>query len=154
MDHYSLTLHPTAPYDLELTTENQPYFRKGDGPSTDSYQRLLDLGEKLTVATVSTTSNTGNAAKPELLAELAGDNLNDAELGLAQDQLEKLLGLHQDVRPFYAAAAPDPVMAPPDGDVSRHAPVRRPLRVRDHRPGDSGTATVGQRGPGNSGPDD
>ena len=108
MNHHSLTLQPTAPYDLELTTENQPYFRKGDGPSTNSYQRLLDLGEKLTVATV---SSTGSTAAPELLVELQGDDLDDAEIDKARGQLENLLGLHQDLRPFYASAASDLVMA-------------------------------------------
>lgn len=108
MNRYRMSLRPTAPYNLKLTTDNQPYFRKGDGPSTDSYQRLLDLREKLTVATV---SYNGNTAKPELLVQLEGDNLNETELGMAEGQLEILLGLRQDLLPFYTAAAADPVMA-------------------------------------------
>lgn len=108
MNSYSLSLQPTAPYNLELTTDNQPYFRKGEGPSTDSYQRLLDLGDKLTVATVSSAAA---PAHPELLVELQGDELDDTEVAAARGQLEKLLGLHQDLGPFYALAASDPVMA-------------------------------------------
>ena len=107
MNRYTLTLRPTAPYDLELTTDNQPYFRKGDGPSAAAYQRLLDLGEKLTVATV---YSTGTAAEPVLSVTLQGNELNDTEISAAQDQLEKVLGLHQDLQPFYSSAATDPVM--------------------------------------------
>ena len=108
MNSYTLTISPVPPYDLELTTDNQPYFRKGDGPAVTTYQRLLDLGEKLTLATVTPT---GRAEQPELLVDLEGQELDDEELDAARRQLEQLLGSQQDLGPFYLMAENDPVMA-------------------------------------------
>lgn len=108
MERYTLNIQPLPPYDLGLTTENQPYFRRGDGPAPDAYQRLLDLGEKLALATV---TSTGDLNGPQLAVTLEGDQLDRDDLGAARDQLEKLLGSGQDVGTFYRMSDGDPVMA-------------------------------------------
>ena len=108
MEKITATIEPTAPFDFNLTAENQPYFRitGADGPAV--YQRLLDLGEKLALATV---RSEGTVDAPRLALELAGDTLSPAEVETARLQMERLLGVVQDLTPFYRAAESDPVMS-------------------------------------------
>ena len=108
MSNQFLSMSPTPPFDFEFTSENQPYYRKGEDPALDLYQRLLDLGDKLVLATVRCE---GGAESAELGVELTGARLTPSELELAQSQLERLLGTAQDLQPFYHFAADDPVMA-------------------------------------------
>ena len=104
----SFSLHPAAPFHFGATAENQPYFRKGQDDFTDTYERLLDLGDKLALAKV---RSNGDLHSPELEVELCGDKLSDSELEAAREQIERLLGTGQDLRPFYVFAETDPVMA-------------------------------------------
>ena len=108
MSTHSFLVRPTAPFDFEATSENQPYFRKGQDGGGDSYQRLLDLGETLVLAKVQFN---GDVASPELAVELRGEELTESDVNLAREQVEKLLGTDQDLRPFYEFARDDPVMA-------------------------------------------
>lgn len=101
-------IQPTPPFDFESTAENQPYFRKGQDSSTDAYRRLLDLGDKLTLASV--TFN-GQLNTPELEVTLEGSDLDCPEVEIAKTLVEKLLGTAQDPRPFYEFVSDDPVMA-------------------------------------------
>ena len=103
----TLLIRPAAPFDFHSTLENQPYYRRGEDDVPDEYQRLLDLGDKLVLATVSAE---GGVDTPELKAHLQGDKLTDAEPQLAQTQLERLLGAGQEVEPFYRFVEDDPVM--------------------------------------------
>ena len=107
MTTHSFLVKPAAPFDFEATSENQPYFRKGQGEGSDCYQRLLDLGETLVLATVQFN---GNVSSPELNVELEGNKLTESEAALAREQIEKLLGTDQDLLPFYEFARNDPVM--------------------------------------------
>ena len=100
-------LHPNPPYNFEATAENQPYFRKGHSDSTDLYERVLDLGDKLAMATVQFNDNVD---KPELAVELYGAELTDSESEVARQQIERLLGTEQDLQPFYEFVESDPVM--------------------------------------------
>ena len=108
MSDQFLSISPTPPFDFEFTAENQPYYRKGEGSALDLYQRLLDLGDKLVLATVRFK---GDTERPGLGVELRGARLTLSELELAQSQLERLLGTSQDLQPFYHFAAGEPVMA-------------------------------------------
>lgn len=108
MTAHSFLVQPAAPFDFEATSENQPYFRKGQEDGSDSYRRLLDLEGTLALATVQFN---GDASSPELRVELAGNELTKPEVSLARAQIEKLLGTGQDLRPFYESASEDPVMA-------------------------------------------
>ena len=107
MPSQAFTIRPTAPFDFEATAENQPYFRKGQDDTTDCYERLLDLGDKLALATVQFS---GNVDAPELAVELRGAKLSGSEIEVCRGQIERLLGTGQDLQPFYAFAAADPVM--------------------------------------------
>ncbi|MCY4367044.1 MAG: hypothetical protein OXE17_12605 [Chloroflexi bacterium] len=108
MSTHSFLVKPAAPFDFEATSENQPYFRKGQDGGSDSYQRLLDLGGTLALATVQFN---GDVSAPELKVELWGEALAESEVALAREQVEKLLGTEQDLQPFYYFAREDPVMA-------------------------------------------
>ncbi len=107
MWEYSFAIQPTPPFNLELTTENQPYYRKGSELDERAYQRLLDLGPQLTLATVRPH---GNSEDTELLVELVGAELTGAEQAAARNQISRLLGAAQDLKPFYRFAETDPVM--------------------------------------------
>ena len=85
----SFVLRPVAPFNFEATAENQPYFRKGESDSTQIYERLLDLGDKLALAIV---RSNGDLYNPELEIELRGEELSDSELQAARVQIERLLG--------------------------------------------------------------
>lgn len=103
-----IEITPQAPFDFAATAENQPYFREDVGSGVAAYQRLLDLGDKLTLATVTVA---GDADRPKLTVELTGAELGRQELSAAQGQLEQLLGTSQDLAHFYRFAEADPVMA-------------------------------------------
>lgn len=108
MTNQTVIINPTPPFDFDSTAENQPYFRKGQDPSTNAYRRLLDLGDKLVLACVQFN---GQVNTPELEVTLDGSELSQPEVELAKSQVERLLGTAQDVRPFYEFASGDPVMA-------------------------------------------
>ena len=108
MTSETLEIRPTPPFDFESTAENQPYFRKGEGSSSDLYRRLLDLDGKLALASVRFNSEVD---EPALEVTLQGDDLAGSDLKLAKSQIERLLGTDQDIQPFYGFAKGDPVMA-------------------------------------------
>ncbi|MDE2843655.1 MAG: hypothetical protein OXN21_09755 [Chloroflexota bacterium] len=108
MTTHSFLIKPVAPFDFEATSVNQPYFRKGQEGTGDSYQRLLDLGGTLALASVQFN---GDVTSPELKVELEGADLAESEAALARGQIEKLLGTGQDLFTFYEFAREDPVMA-------------------------------------------
>ena len=110
MEKQTVLLYPRPPFDFGLTAENQPYFRKGATDATDggAYQRLLDLGDKLVLATARPAGDGDSAA---LSVEIAGDGLTAADVTAAQEQMARLLGVEQDLGPFYGMAAGDPVIA-------------------------------------------
>ena len=108
MTSQTIHIRPTPPFDFESTAENQPYFRKGQDPGTDVYRRLLDLGDKLALATVRVQGDPDDSI---LEVTLRGDDLTGEEVELAKSQVKRLLGADLDVRPFYEFAGKDPVMA-------------------------------------------
>jgi len=126
MDKQQILLHPTPPFNFALTAENQPYFRKGaadDAGNGGVYQRLLDLGDRLALATARPA---GTVAQPAVAVEFAGEGLTAAAGDLAQAQMARLLGVAQDLTPFYTRAAADPTMA---GLVERFYGMHLPRTV-------------------------
>ena len=101
-----------APYDFDLTAGYHTYFQSRYG--TDSledgeYHRLLDLGDKLVLASV---RSVGSIDTPELTVEIKGDGLTSAEAAAAaSNQVAWLLGTDQDLGPFYVLAGGDPTMS-------------------------------------------
>jgi DNA-3-methyladenine glycosylase II len=111
MDKTTVKIKPAAPFDFELTASYHTYFQGRYG--TDSlaggvYQRLLDLGGKLVLASV---RSEGSVQAPELAVELQGDSLVPAEVEQARKQVAWLLGTGQELAPFYALAQGDPALS-------------------------------------------
>ncbi len=126
MDKQQILLYPTPPFNFALTAENQPYFRKGaaDDPGKGGvYQRLLDLGDTLALATARPA---GTVAQPAVAVEIAGEGLTAAAGDVAQAQMAQLLGVAQDLTPFYRRAAADPTLA---GLVARFYGMHLPRTV-------------------------
>ena len=104
MQTLTVTLHPTPPFDFELTAGYHTYFQGRSGADNQDggvYRRLLDLDGRLALAAV---RSTGGADSPELSLELRGDGLADGDGPLAASQMEWMLGTEQELAPFYALA--------------------------------------------------
>ena len=106
------TIAPIPPYDFLLTAGQPSYSRnqeyKTEEYTDDAYIRLLDLGDKVALASV---RSTGAVDDPELSVTLTGDDLDDSDGKRAAAQLTWLLGCDQDLRPFYDSVSGDPVLA-------------------------------------------
>lgn len=111
MDRISRNIIPVAPFDFELTAGYLTYFQ--GRYATDSlvdgvYRRLLDLDGQLVLASV---SSPGSLGKPELSVELQGEGLTSDNVEMATDKVAWILGVGQELEPFYASAQCDPAMA-------------------------------------------
>ena len=111
MEKITATLEPVAPFDFELTAGYHTYFQGHYG--TDSlvdgvYRRLLDLGNKLVLASV---RSEGSVKAPKLAVELQGDGLTEVEAAQAEKQVAWLLGIGQDLQAFYTMSRQDPIMS-------------------------------------------
>ena len=111
MDRLNTTIRPVAPFDFELTAGYHTYFQSRYG--TDSmedgvYRRLLDLSGKLVLASV---RSSGTVEAPELAVELQGQELDAKDVGLAKERVSWLLGVDQDLTPFYELGRSDKAMA-------------------------------------------
>ena len=105
------TIRPVAPFDFELTAGYHTYFQSRYG--TDSmedgvYRRLLDLGDKLGLASV---RSAGTVDAPELALELQGPGLVSEDVDRASEKVSWLLGVDQDLAPFYELGRADEAMA-------------------------------------------
>jgi DNA-3-methyladenine glycosylase II len=111
MDKATITIRPLAPFDFDLTAGYRTYYRGSYG--TDSlnrgiYRRLLDLGDKLALATV---QSVGSVEEPELTVELAGERLSPEEVSAAKTQVDWLMGAKQGLSSFYALAQNDALLS-------------------------------------------
>ncbi len=105
------TIRPAAPFDFDPTAGYHTYFQSRYG--TDSledgeYHRLLDLGDKLVLASV---RSVGSIDTPELAVEISGDALTSENAAEASSKVAWLLGTDQDLGPFYALAGGDPTLS-------------------------------------------
>ena len=104
-------LHPAPPFDFELTAGYHTYFQGRSGADTlegGVYRRALELNGRLALAGV---YSTGNADSPELTLELRGDGLSAADGECAAAQMGRMLGIAQELAPFYALAESCPVLS-------------------------------------------
>ncbi len=104
-------LQPAAPFDFELTAGYHTYFQARSGADNldgGIYRRLLDLDGRLVLAEV---RSVGDVDSPALTVELSGDGLTDGGGQLATGQVSWLLGIDQELAPFYALAESEPAMA-------------------------------------------
>ena len=112
MHRVNTTINPKAPFDFDLTAGYHTYFqgRYGTDSLTDGvYRRLLDLEGNLVLASV---SSVGTVDAPELAVELqSSDRLGPEDVEAATGQVGWLLGVGQDLAPFYAIGGQDPAMS-------------------------------------------
>ena len=111
MQKLTASIKPVAPFDFDLTAGYHTYFQGRYG--TDSlvdgvYHRLLDLGDKLALASV---RSVGTTDAPELGVELLGQGLTEEDAARATSLVAWLLGTNQDLGPFYSQASEDPAMS-------------------------------------------
>ncbi len=111
------SISPVAPYDFELTAGQPSYSRDQEFKTEEyvegTYIRLLDLGDKVALASV---SSHGAVDRPQLSVTLTGEDVTDEDGQQASKQLAWLLGCDQDLGPFYDSVFDDPVLS----DVVRH----------------------------------
>ena len=80
IDQLTATIQPVPPFDFELTAGYHTYFQSRYGTDTMEdgvYQRLLDLGDKLVLASV---RSAGTTDAPELALELQGSGLTPEDV--------------------------------------------------------------------------
>ena len=107
MNTLTRQMRPTAPFDFDLTAAYHTYFQERSGADTFAngvYRRLLDLDGCLALASV---RDTGRPDAPELTLELRGHTLSPADMERAAAQTARMLGITQDLAPFYAQAQSD-----------------------------------------------
>ena len=111
MDRITTKITPVAPFDFELTAGYHTYFQSRYGTDTMEdgvYRRLLDMGDKLVLASV---TSSGTVDAPELALELQGPDISDGDVGAARDRVNWLLGVDQDLAPFYELGRADKAMS-------------------------------------------
>jgi DNA-3-methyladenine glycosylase II len=111
MDKATIVLHPTPPYDFNLTAGFATFFQGrygGDIFEDDLFFKLLDVNGHLCVARV---HSNGTVARPELEAELTGPVLDRAAINEATRQIAWILGTDQDLTGFYRLIGEDAGLA-------------------------------------------
>ena len=107
-----LNLEPTPPYDFNLTAAYATYFRQTYAAETYQdgvFHRLLDVGNNLCLARV---WSLGTVDSPSLEVEITGTNLDNTAVTKTQQQVAWILGIDQDLSPFYRMAQNDSTLAP------------------------------------------
>jgi len=111
MDRLTASIKPVPPFNFELTAGYHTYFQSRYGTDTMEdgvYRRLLDLDDKLVLASV---RSIGTLDVPELALELQGPELSPDDVESATDRVSWLLGVDQDLAPFYELGRADQAMA-------------------------------------------
>lgn len=111
MDRLIAFIKPVPPFNFELTAGYHTYFQSRYGTDTMEdgvYRRLLDLDDKLVLASV---RSIGTLDAPELALELQGPELSPDDVESATDRVSWLLGVDQDLAPFYELGRADQAMA-------------------------------------------
>ena len=111
MDPLTATIRPVAPFDFELTAGYHTYFQSRYGTDTMEdgvYRRLLDLGDKLVLASV---RSAGTTDAPQLVLDLQGEDLKPEDVEKSKAKVSWLLGAEQDLAPFYELGRADEPMA-------------------------------------------
>ena len=111
MDRLNASIKPVPPFNFELTAGYHTYFQSRYGTDTMEdgvYRRLLDLDDKLVLASV---RSIGTLDAPELALELQGPELSPDDVESATGRVSWLLGVDQGLAPFYELGRADQAMA-------------------------------------------
>ena len=101
MNRVVTNICPKSPYDFELTVGYHTYYRSRYGTDCweyGKYRRLLEIDNKLLLASV---SSTGTVERPELEVIFEGTELSIYDVTRAKSQIEWILGTSQDLKQFY-----------------------------------------------------
>ncbi len=104
-------LRPTPPYDFHLTAASAAFFRESSGVDTFKngvFYRLLDLEDLLCLASV---SSSGTIDSPSLEVEITGAVPKGEVITRANHQIAWILGINQDLIPFYDTVCDDSTLA-------------------------------------------
>jgi len=107
----AFSLQPTPPYNFELTATHATHFQGRYGADifeNGIFHRLLDLGEYPGLVSV---QSPGTTDSPCLEAQLTAPVLDDTLIARVRQQTTRILGIHQDLNPFYHMASYDPALA-------------------------------------------
>jgi DNA-3-methyladenine glycosylase II len=105
-------LSPIPPYDFDLTAAYATYFQgqyAADHFHTGIYRRLLNLGDRLYLINV---RSVGSVDTPSLEVALKGKTLSERRLFEVRNQVARLLGIDQELEPFYQMALKDTALDP------------------------------------------
>jgi DNA-3-methyladenine glycosylase II len=112
MDHYTSALTSPAPYDFDLTASYATYFQKryaADSYIDGVFSRLLEIGDNPCLMMI---SSFGTIESPELRLVVKGRDLDDRIISEAKRQATRLLGVDQDLKPFYRMARKETFLDP------------------------------------------
>jgi len=108
----SLTLRPAPPYDFNLTAAAATYFRNRYGVETFEnglYRRLLYVAGSFCLVSV---GSAGSLDSPRLEVEITGKSLDESMVSRAAEQAAWILGIEQDLTPFYRLTRGDSILGP------------------------------------------
>ena len=112
MKRATLILKPTPPYDFSLTASSATHFRgrsAADSFEGGVFRRLLDLQGRLCLVSV---RSLGTIDSPSLELEVKGAPPDNTIMAAARDKMAWILGIDQDLVPFYRLANEDPILTP------------------------------------------
>src|SRR6476661_8149806 len=103
----SFTIKPVPPFRLDLTAwalrrRPENAIDRWDGTT---YQRVLMIDRQAVGVAV---HQSGGPEEPQLQVELKGSRLTVEQEDFARMLLERMLGVHRDLKPFYRLATRDP----------------------------------------------
>ena len=111
MSQRSFSITPIPPFRLDLTAwalrrRPENAVDRWDGRT---YRRVLMIDSKAVEVAV---HQSGSPEEPQLEVDVTGSGLTVRQEGFARVLLERMLGVHKDLRPFYGLATRDPRLQP------------------------------------------
>ena len=110
MEHYTTSITSSTPYDFDLTASYATNFHEryaADSYIDGVFSRLLEIRGNRCLLEISSISEM-NA--PELRLVIKGDDLDENIISEVKRQASRLLGVDQDLNPFYLMAGKDPFL--------------------------------------------
>ena len=123
MDRVVLNLFPRPPYSFELTAGSATFFRKRYGADIFEdgiFLGPIDIAQGLCLTQV---RSVGTTDSPKLEATVIGKHLSRSSIEQVMQKLSWMLGIDQELRPFYQFALSHPMLkAIIDGLWGMHIP--------------------------------
>ena len=110
MNDYTTTITPTAPFSFDLTASFTTNFQEQSSADTyidGVYGRLLDIRGKRCLIKIGSPDEENSS---NLWLQIGSDAFDDLTITEATKQATRLLGTHQDLKPFYLMAEKEPFL--------------------------------------------